>query len=217
MTTRDAPGAPGPEALPLPRTTFVQPDGRRIHVYGEVRGRPPADAPRSEPPALHMRRDELSASWVAGSPARNVRPHSSAPSGRGTVPGSPAERFGCPLCPGGPELAFSYEAAVFGNRFPTFTLDPPPVPDPADPRFAPSLGACEVVMFTERHEGNFATLTPEETADSVLKSGLRGRGGGGFPTGRKWQMARQSEADQKYLICNADEGDPGAFMDRMLL
>jgi len=167
MTTRDDHGARGPEAIPLPRTTFVQPDGRRIRVYGEVRGRPPVDAPRSEPTALHMRRDELSASWVAISPARNVRPHSSAPSGRGTVPGSPAERFGCPLCPGGPELAFSYEAAVFGNRFPTFTLDPPPVPDPADPRLAPSLGACEVVMFTERHEGNFATLTPEETARVV--------------------------------------------------
>lgn len=167
MTPLDASAAGGPEPLSLLRTSFVQPDGRQIHVYGEVRGQPPADAPRAEPTALHMRRDELSASWVAVSPARNVRPHSSAPSGRGTFAGSPAERFGCPLCPGGPELGFSYEAAVFGNRFPTFTLDPPAVPDPADPRFAPSLGACEVVMFTERHEGNFATLTPEETARVV--------------------------------------------------
>jgi UDPglucose--hexose-1-phosphate uridylyltransferase len=136
-------------------------------VYGEVRGAPPANAPRSEPTALHLRRDELSASWIAVSPARNVRPHSSAPSGFGTVPGSPAALHGCPLCPGGPELAFGYEAAVFGNRFPTFTLDPPPVAAPEDPRFAPSLGACEVVMFTERHEGNFATLTPAETARVV--------------------------------------------------
>jgi len=150
--------------LPLPRTTFELPDGRRIHVYGEVRGVPPADAPRSEPTALHMRRDELTASWIAVSPARNVRPHSSAPSGSGTVAGSPAERFRCPLCPGGPEIAFSYEAAVFENRFPSFVADPPPVPDPDDPWFAPSVGACEVVMFTERHEGNFATLTPAETA-----------------------------------------------------
>jgi UDPglucose--hexose-1-phosphate uridylyltransferase len=156
-----------PEPLELPRTTFVQPDGRRIHVYGEVRGTPAPDAPRAEPTSLHLRRDELSASWVAVSPARNVRPHSSAPTGSGTVPGSAAERFGCPLCPGGPELAFSYDAAVFGNRFPTFTLDPPEVPDPADPRFRPSLGACEVVMFTERHEGNLATLTPAETARVV--------------------------------------------------
>jgi UDPglucose--hexose-1-phosphate uridylyltransferase len=162
--------APGGMALPrepLPRTTFLRPDGRRIHVYGEVRGAPLPGAPRAEPTALHLRRDELSGSWVAVSPARNVRPHSSAPSHRGTVPGSPAAHFGCPLCPGGPELAFGYEAAVFDNRFPSFTLDPPAVPDPTDPRFAPSLGACEVVMFTERHEGNVATLTPAETARVV--------------------------------------------------
>jgi len=156
-----------PEPLPLQRTTFIQPDGRHIHVYGEVRGTPHPDAPRSEPTALHLRRDELSATWVAVSPARNVRPHSSAPTGSGTIPGSPAEQYGCPLCPGGPELAFGYDAAVFGNRFPSFTLDPPPVPDPRDPRFARSLGACEVVMFTDRHEGNFATLTPAETAQVV--------------------------------------------------
>ena len=56
--------------------------------------------------------------------------------------------------------------------------------------------------------------TPDEVCDSTIKSGLRGRGGGGFPAGKKWQMARQSPGEQKYLICNADEGDPGAFMDR---
>ena len=156
--------AESPAPIPLPRTTFELPDGRHIHVYGAVRGVPPDDAPRSEPTALHMRRDELTGSWIAVSPARNVRPHSSAPTGRGTVPGSPAERFRCPLCPGGPEIAFSYEAAVFENRFPSFVPDPPPVPDSRDPRYAPSIGACEVVMFTERHEGNFATLTPAETA-----------------------------------------------------
>jgi UDPglucose--hexose-1-phosphate uridylyltransferase len=167
MTTADDPRTGHLRPEPLARTTFVQPDGRRIHVYGEVRGAPSADAPSSEPTALHLRRDELSASWVAVSPARNVRPHSSAPTGSGAIPGSPAERFGCPLCPGGPELAFSYEAAVFENRFPSFSIDPPPVPDPADLRLAPSLGACEVVMFTERHEGNFATLTPAETARVV--------------------------------------------------
>ncbi len=59
--------------------------------------------------------------------------------------------------------------------------------------------------------------TPDEVIDSILKSGLRGRGGGGFPTGKKWQVARESVADQKYLICNADEGDPGAFMDRAVI
>lgn len=150
--------------LPLTRTDFSLPDGRLIHVYGEVRGAPPADTPRSEPTALHMRFDELTASWVGVSPARNARPHSSTGSSRGTVAGSPAERYECPLCPGGPELAFSYEAAVFDNRFPTFVVSPPAVPDPTDPRIRPAQGKCEVVMFTERHEGNFATLTPAETA-----------------------------------------------------
>jgi len=58
---------------------------------------------------------------------------------------------------------------------------------------------------------------PQEVIDDALVAGLRGRGGGGFPTGKKWQFARDTEADKKYLICNADEGDPGAFMDRALL
>jgi NADH-quinone oxidoreductase subunit F len=58
------------------------------------------------------------------------------------------------------------------------------------------------------------TMTREEVCDLVEASGLRGRGGGGFPTGRKWKFALGTAADQKYLICNADEGDPGAFMDR---
>ena len=60
-------------------------------------------------------------------------------------------------------------------------------------------------------------MTPEQVIDEVLKSGLRGRGGAGFPTGKKWQFARASQAEQKYFVCNADEGDPGAFMDRSLL
>ncbi|MBR3098613.1 MAG: NADH-quinone oxidoreductase subunit NuoF [Clostridia bacterium] len=60
-------------------------------------------------------------------------------------------------------------------------------------------------------------MTPEQVIDEVLKSGLRGRGGAGFPTGKKWQFARASQAEHKYFVCNADEGDPGAFMDRSLL
>ena len=60
-------------------------------------------------------------------------------------------------------------------------------------------------------------FTPEELCDFVERSGLRGRGGGGFPTGKKWKFARATDADQKYLICNADEGDPGAFMDRAVI
>ena len=60
-------------------------------------------------------------------------------------------------------------------------------------------------------------MSPDEVISEVLDSGLRGRGGAGFPTGRKWQFARAASSDQKYIICNADEGDPGAFMDRALL
>ena len=60
-------------------------------------------------------------------------------------------------------------------------------------------------------------MTPQQVIDEVLKSGLRGRGGAGFPTGKKWQFAAASKADQKYMVCNADEGDPGAFMDRSVL
>jgi NADH-quinone oxidoreductase subunit F len=58
------------------------------------------------------------------------------------------------------------------------------------------------------------THKPEEICNTIEASGLRGRGGGGFPTGRKWKFARQAAGEDKYLICNADEGDPGAFMDR---
>ncbi len=60
-------------------------------------------------------------------------------------------------------------------------------------------------------------MTPLEVIEEMQKSGLRGRGGGGFPTGRKWKFAYDQESDQKFVICNADEGDPGAFMDRALL
>lgn len=59
--------------------------------------------------------------------------------------------------------------------------------------------------------------TPQQVIDMIKKSGLRGRGGGGFPTGLKWEITARVQADQKYVICNADEGDPGAFMDRSIL
>ena len=60
-------------------------------------------------------------------------------------------------------------------------------------------------------------LSPDQVIDEILKSGLRGRGGGGFPTGLKWKFAKNSVSDKKYVCCNADEGDPGAFMDRSIL
>lgn len=59
--------------------------------------------------------------------------------------------------------------------------------------------------------------TPDQVIQTILDSGLRGRGGGGFPTGMKWKLAKGNDADQKYVCCNADEGDPGAFMDRSVL
>jgi NADH:ubiquinone oxidoreductase subunit F (NADH-binding)/ferredoxin/(2Fe-2S) ferredoxin len=61
------------------------------------------------------------------------------------------------------------------------------------------------------------TLKPEEVCNEIDLSGLRGRGGGGFPTGRKWKFALAAKGDKKYIICNADEGDPGAFMDRAVI
>lgn len=60
-------------------------------------------------------------------------------------------------------------------------------------------------------------MTPQDVVDTIKDSGLRGRGGGGFPTGLKWQFTKDAVGDQKYVICNADEGDPGAFMDRSIL
>lgn len=73
------------------------------------------------------------------------------------------------------------------------------------------------------HDGYYALrkalteMTPTQIIEEVKKSGLRGRGGGGFPTGRKWEFARNAQGEPKYIICNADEGDPGAFMDRSIL
>jgi NADH-quinone oxidoreductase subunit F len=63
----------------------------------------------------------------------------------------------------------------------------------------------------------FLEMTPEEICKTILDSGLRGRGGGGFPTGRKWELARIQPDGKKYIICNGDEGDPGAFMDRSVM
>ncbi|MCM8758604.1 MAG: 4Fe-4S binding protein [Candidatus Omnitrophica bacterium] len=60
-------------------------------------------------------------------------------------------------------------------------------------------------------------MTPEQVIEEIIKSGLRGRGGGGFPTGKKWELCRKAHGTPKYVICNADEGDPGAYMDRSLL
>ena len=75
-----------------------------------------------------------------------------------------------------------------------------------------------------KNHGGFLALkkvlkqfTPSQVIEKVKVSGIRGRGGAGFPTGVKWEMVAHQENETKYLICNGDEGDPGAFMDRMLL
>lgn len=61
------------------------------------------------------------------------------------------------------------------------------------------------------------SMTQDEVIEEIIKSGIRGRGGAGFPTGKKWELTKASEGKQKYVVCNADEGDPGAFMDRSIL
>jgi [NiFe] hydrogenase diaphorase moiety large subunit len=86
-------------------------------------------------------------------------------------------------------------------------------------RYTPSLE--KTVYFKDFHIGksleHLQKMTPEDVIELVKKSKLTGRGGAFFPTGLKWQLCRQNEADQKYLICNADEGEPGTFKDRVLL
>ena len=72
-------------------------------------------------------------------------------------------------------------------------------------------------FYKKQHRIVLTELTPDDVIQCLIDSGLRGRGGGGFPTGLKWKLAKQNEADQKYVCCNADEGDPGAFMDRSVL
>ncbi|MGV8092742.1 MAG: NADH-ubiquinone oxidoreductase-F iron-sulfur binding region domain-containing protein [Mangrovibacterium sp.] len=90
------------------------------------------------------------------------------------------------------------------------------------------LQNCGVIDFDSideyiAHDGYFAlgkvlkSMTPLNVIDELKRSGLRGRGGGGFSTGKKWEMANKAQSKQKYIICNADEGDPGAYMDRSLL
>ena len=82
--------------------------------------------------------------------------------------------------------------------------------DPAKPDEALGCGGYQGLI-------NALSMQPDEVVKLILDSGLRGRGGGGFPTGKKWQFAAASKGDEKYVVCNGDEGDPGAFMDRSIL
>ena len=83
--------------------------------------------------------------------------------------------------------------------------------DPTEVRDTIVAGGYQALAKT------LAGLTPEEVIEAVAASGLRGRGGGGFPTGRKWRICREVPGEVKYIICNGDEGDPGAFMDRSIM
>ena len=72
-------------------------------------------------------------------------------------------------------------------------------------------------MMDTRLWGSSYFYDIDDVINEITESGLRGRGGGGFPTGKKWMFAKSYESPEKYIICNADEGDPGAFMDRSIL
>jgi len=100
--------------------------------------------------------------------------------------------------------------------------------DPAKKQIRIALRNCGLINPEDLHEAIaydaysalalvLTEMTPVQVIGIIKKSGLRGRGGGGFPTGLKWEITAKSQADQKYVICNADEGDPGAFMDRSIL
>ncbi|HQN22552.1 MAG TPA: SLBB domain-containing protein, partial [Thermotogota bacterium] len=88
-----------------------------------------------------------------------------------------------------------------------------------------NMGIIDPMSIEEyiAHDGYFSLqkvlqeMTPEQVIDTIKRSGLRGRGGAGFPTGLKWELARKVPGNEKYVLCNADEGDPGAFMDRSIL
>ena len=73
------------------------------------------------------------------------------------------------------------------------------------------------MMDIKQQKRFFINMTNADVIREIKESGLRGRGGGGFPTGIKWEIASKNESEQKYIVCNADEGDPGAFMDRSIL
>jgi UDPglucose--hexose-1-phosphate uridylyltransferase len=143
----------------LERHDLRWPSGRALRIYGDLRGRLDPQAVEASPSGLHQRYDALTSTWVAVSPARNVRP------------GRPDDRSDmvCLLCPGGPEVPFDYQAAVFDNRFPSFTPSAPPPPIAGAPPgdVAPSTGRCEVVLYTDQHAGSLATLDPQELARVV--------------------------------------------------
>ncbi len=124
-------------------------------MYGELRGSLDGEAPgpANDGSEIHKRFDVFTEAWVGIAPARNTRPLDS--------PAESAAPEECPFCPGGIEVPFSYEAAVFDNRFPSFRPDPP-TPPLLDGRTGPAQGRCEVVLYTDRHDASFGELSPAE-------------------------------------------------------
>jgi UDPglucose--hexose-1-phosphate uridylyltransferase len=141
--------------LELPRHRWLHPDGREVSVYGGAAA-PVALTPEGlrEEGGLHLRHDVLLDEWVAVTPRRAARP-----GGRATSTPATAPESTCPLCPGGVELPFAYRAASLENRFPTFAKGAPRAG--ASGRGA-STGACEVVVFTPRHDASFGELDATE-------------------------------------------------------
>ncbi len=110
-----------------------------------------------------------------------------------------------------PEIALKLEDLPFYRKQKRIVLKNCGVINPEDINDAIAMNAYQALSKV------LGKMTPQDVIDVISDSGLRGRGGAGFPTGRKWQFAANNSADQKYFICNADEGDPGAFMDRAVL
>jgi len=125
-----------------------------------------------------------------------------------------------------PELLEAIIANLDGNPVPEFAVSPD-IPffaqqqkivlehcgeiDPERIEDSIAVGGYEALLTSVAHR------TRDEVVQEIIRSGLRGRGGGGYPTGLKWSMVAKAQGEQKYVICNADEGDPGAFMDRSVL
>ena len=117
----------------------------------------------------------------------------------------------------------------FGNNAPLIVVDGVPIQNDNGTGSAVNLGSgmndinpedIEEFIARDGYEAlgkSLTEMTPQEVISEVTASGLRGRGGAGFPTGVKWGLCAKNEADQKYVVCNADEGDPGAFMDRSIM
>lgn len=135
----------------LARHELFHPDGRRLIVYGELCGCLDDEPATDRRHAIHKRLDVFTGAWIGIAPARNARPLDSAAETVET----------CPFCPGGREVPFEYQAAVFDNRFPSFRSTPPTPPALGGPT-GPARGRCEVVLYTHRHDASFSRLSPTE-------------------------------------------------------